>query len=137
MYIDPENTVEFDVSGLIRKILWRIVPIRRKSIWTKNEADLVDLFKQYFLLDQTTKAEVETFLGNNHILFETSKWTTPLTSSFVNQEFNPADDEIWIMLPGPSIWKGLLPYGSQYHVRFFFAASVLSEIKSTLIVYDF
>jgi hypothetical protein len=94
------------VADLIRKIIRSILPnIHRKSIWTKNEEDLIKLLKQYFLLNQTTKDEIETFLRNNRISFEVSKQNTLMTSPVEDHEHNSIGDEISIILPGPQSGK--------------------------------
>ncbi len=115
------------MGDLIRKILWSILPsIHQKSIWTKNEEDIITLFKQYFLLNRTTEDEVETFLRNKHISFNTTKQNTSISQS---------SDEIRTILPGPPIWRGLLPYGSHYDVQLQFTDNVLLNIKVVLVEY--
>ena len=143
MYIDNKNNLEQNVGDRIRKTLRNNVPVRSKSIWTKNEAELVDLFSQYFLLNQTTKDEIETFLRNNRVSFELSKQNTLIYSPIEKQKDYHVSDEIRIVLPGPPVWGedegllGLLPYGSQYQVRFHFIANALYKISATLVVYHF
>ena len=42
--------------------------INAKAYWTKDEAEVIALLKNYVSLNQTTEAEVEAFLQKNGIL---------------------------------------------------------------------
>lgn len=117
------------MSESIRKILRRILPsIQQRIVWTKNEEDVINLLKQYFILDRTSKDDIKSFLQNNRISFDKIKQDSSKSSS---------DDELLIILPGPSIWRGLIPFGSQYQIRFQFSDNILSNIEASLVEYHF
>jgi hypothetical protein len=115
------------MNNLTEKIIRHFRPsIQQKSRRVKNEEDMINLFKQYFQLNRTSKDEVETFLRNNRISFNRN---TSIASSA---------DEILINLPGPAIWRDfLLPYSSHYEVQFHFTNNVLFNIKAILVEYHF
>jgi hypothetical protein len=109
--------------------------LARKVRSIKNEQDLIRLFEHYLLQNQTTKDEVVGFLRSNHISFKVYRSEVPI-NSLLESDYDKAFDEIIAFLVGPTVWDGLLPFGSQYQVRFDFIGNILSTMKATLIVYD-
>ncbi len=121
----------------IRQSFQNILPkLSAKSQWTRNDEELEELLYRYVSIGQSTMGETKVFLSKQNIPFQQEAAPFQRFSAFSDNQTN-VDYIIFFTLSGPTLWDGLVPFGSKYDIAFLFKDSILVSTEIHLMEFHF
>jgi hypothetical protein len=124
---------------LRKRILGSQLSIKKKTRWTKDKKELVQLLEGYLPLDQTTFSEAESFVRSLGPSAQSSTSTPESDPQFALYHISENIDTIlWFGLRGPSLrdpslLERIIPFRSVYTVKLQFRNNRLVAIDASLV----